>query len=226
MRVWVYVEGRSDDLALKALWNDWIEELNKNGWGIRIIALKDKTKYFELIGNRVAEKLITESRDLVVGLPDLYPNISYAETKYQHHGLSDIQSLQERLVSKSLERKVSAPKLNSHLDRFYASALKHDLEMLLLAAEKNLLERLNSGKKGQWIRPPENQNQNRPPVRVIEELFLRDRKKAYRKTIDAPAILKSANLQEVLFDRNGHSKCPTFQETLDWIGRKTGVPAY
>ncbi|MCY4264025.1 MAG: hypothetical protein OXE78_04130 [Gammaproteobacteria bacterium] len=74
MKIWIYVEGKSDELALKALLDIWIDKLGRDGWGIRILSLKDKTKYFNLIGERVAEKLIAESTNLVIGLPDLYPN--------------------------------------------------------------------------------------------------------------------------------------------------------
>ncbi len=116
--------------------------------------------------------------------------------------------------------------VTSNLNRFFASALKYDLEMLLLATEDKLFQRLNSEIKGRWARPPENQNQNSPPVRIVEELSLRERKKGYRKTIDAPAILKKASLEEVLFDKGGNAQCPAFQEMLDWVGEKTGVPAY
>ena len=67
--------------------------------------------------------------------------------------------------------------VDSHMARFYASALKHDLEVLLLAATSQLQSRLKTQDKlSGWRRPPEDQNQNKPPKRIVEELFSKYRK--------------------------------------------------
>ena len=226
MKIWVYVEGMSDKLALSALWSEWKQNLKRNGWGIQPIPLKDKSNYFKKIGTLAAEKLKESKQDLIVGLPDLYPNKVYEGTKYQHTNLSEIQIVQRQLVKDGLKNIYGVRNPDLYMDRFFASALKHDLEVLLLAAESQLKNRLQTGKSGQWIKPPENQNQNKPPKRIVEQLFLRDRKRAYRETIDGPAILRDANLREMLFDNHGAPKCPAFQEVLDWVGKETGVTAY
>ena len=80
MKVWIFVEGRSDVQALSALWSDWQQRLGKKGWGIQLIPLEGKSKYFRKIGPRATEKLEHDAHDLVVGLPDLYPNQDYANT--------------------------------------------------------------------------------------------------------------------------------------------------
>lgn len=226
MKIWVYVEGMSDKLSLNALWNEWMHNLKNNGWGIQPIPLKDKSNYFKKVGALAAEKLKENKRDLVIGLPDLYPNQIYEGTNFQHANLSEIQVVQRQLVNDALKNIYGVRNPGLYMGRFFPSALKHDLEVLILAAEKQLKIRLRTGKSGQWVRPPEDQNQNKPPKRIVEQLFLRDRKRAYRETIDGPAILKNADLRETLFDTHGASKCPAFQEVLDWAGTKTGVPAY
>ena len=228
MKVWIYVEGKSDVGALSALWNDWKQKLGENGWGIQLIHLENKSNYFTKIGHRVTEKLLNDTSDLVVGLPDLYPNQNYANTEYRHNNLRDLQGVQTRLVKQHLEQKVRRAEIDSHMARFYASALKHDLEVLLLAATSQLQSRLKTQDKlSGWRRPPENQNQNKPPKRIIEGLFSKYRKgKSYNDVEDGPAILRNADLREVVFDERGVEQCPAFRAMIDWIGDKTGVLGY
>lgn len=221
MKVWVFVEGKSDVSALSALWSDWKQKLGKNRWGIQIIPLKNKPNYFKDIGPRAIEKLLNDPSDLVVGLPDLYPNRDYANTEYRHKNLQELQGVQTRLVKQYLQQKVSRNDIDSHMARFYASALKHDLEMLLLATMSQLQSRLGMGKRsGSWRRPPEDQNQNNPPRKIVEELFRRHLKRAYREILDSDAILRNADLREVV------EQCPAFRAMIDWIGEKTKVPGY
>ena len=103
---------------------------------------------------------------------------------------------------------------------FNASALKHDLEVLLLAATSQLQSRLKmSNRPSGWRRPPEDQNQDRPPKRIVEDLFRRELKRSYRENTDSDAILRNADLRKVA------KQCPTFRAMIDWIGEKTGVRA-
>ena len=224
MKVWVYVEGKSDVGALSALWSGWKEKLRDEGWGIQLIHLENKSNYFIKIGHRVTEKLLNDPSDLVVGLPDLYPNQNYATTDYRHNNLKELQNVQNRLVNESLssEKKVREADVDSHMARFYASALKHDLEVLLLAATSQLQSRLNTQDNlSGWRRPPEDQNQNKPPKRIVEELFSKYRKRqSYNDVVDGPAILRNADLQEVA------EQCPVFRAMINWIGKKTGVRGY
>ena len=142
MKVWIFVEGDSDVKALSALLNGWKQNLSTKGWGIQVIPLDSKSKYFRKIGSRATEKLANDAHDLVVGLPDLYPNGNYANTNYRHNNLQELQGVQTRLVKRHLQQ-MGRPDINSHMARFYPSALKHDLEVLLLAATNQLQSRLN-----------------------------------------------------------------------------------
>lgn len=221
MKVWIYVEGSSEVKALSALWSIWTQKLRDEGWGIRIMPLNNKSNYFKDIGPLAIEKLLNDPNDLVVGLPDLYPNRDYANTAYRHNDLKELQDVQMRLVKQHLQQKVSRNDIDSHMARFYASALKHDLEVLLLAATSQLQSRLRMrNKPSGWRRPPEDQNQNKPPRRIIEELFRRHLKRAYRQISDSAAILSKADLREVA------EQCPAFRAMIDWIGEKTGVHGY
>lgn len=222
MKVWIFVEGRSDVRALNALWGNWKQELGKEGWGIQLISLENKAKYFKKIGHRAVEKLIYDTYDLAIGLPDLYPNREYSDTVHKHVNLGELTDVQTQLVGRELKNQgVRGVEVESHMDRFYAAAFKHDMEVLLLAAASQLQSRLKmSNKPRGWRNPPEEQNQDKPPKIIVQDLFRRHRKKSYRENVDGPAILRDADLEQVA------KQCPTFAAVIDWIGEKTGVPAY
>lgn len=219
MKVWVYVEGQSEEKGLSALWSKWMQELKKKGWGIRIIPLDNKDKYFRKIGARATEKLTNNTQDIVVGLPDLYPNRNYLNTELGHRNSEELRDVQTRIVKQNLGKEVSRADVDNHIARFFGSALKHDLEVLLLAATPQLQSRLRMRNlPGGWRQPPEEQNQEKPPKRIVEEIFLKNLKRAYRPTTDTDAILRNADLGEVT------EQCPTFRAMVEWIGEKTGVP--
>ena len=222
MKVWIFVEGKSDVQALSALLNGWKQNLSAKGWGIQLISLESKSKYFRKIGSRATEKLANDAHDLVVGLPDLYPNRDYADTEYKHNNLQELQGVQTHLVKQHLQQQMGRrANVDGHIARFYASALKHDLEVLLLAATSQLQSRLKmSNRPSGWRRPPEEQNQDKPPKRIVEALFQRELKRSYRENTDSDAILRDADLREVA------KQCPTFRAMIDWIGEKTGVRGY
>ncbi len=223
MKVWVFVEGKSDVQALSALWSGWKQKLREKGWGIQLIPLENKSNFFRKFGPRATEKLLHDTRDLVVGLPDLYPNQNYVNTRYKHDNLQELQGVQKSLVNESLssQQKVRRTDIDGYRTRFYASALKHDLEVLLLAATSQLQSRLRmQNSPSGWRRPPEDQNQNRPPKKIVEGLFRRHLRRPYREISDSDAILRNADLREVA------EQCPAFRAMIDWIGEKTGVPGY
>ncbi|MCE2450089.1 MAG: hypothetical protein J4F35_17465 [Candidatus Latescibacteria bacterium] len=85
MKIWVFVEGRSDVQALSALWNGWNQKLSEKRWSIKLIPLENKSNYFRKIGSRATEKLANAAHDLVVGLPDLY-GIAYQWAKNRAKG--------------------------------------------------------------------------------------------------------------------------------------------
>ncbi|MCX5677482.1 MAG: DUF4276 family protein, partial [Planctomycetota bacterium] len=226
----VFVEGQSDRLALESLWKAWKERLRDQRHGIAIIPLDDKSRFFRKIGHHAGQVLVGGSQDVAVGLPDLYPNASYDNTIYKHRDVAELKQVQVREVKRALREVFGKqdPESQQLLQRFFPSALKHDLEMLLLAAKQELTSYLRvSGSLGSWRLPVEDQNQQRPPKRVVEELFRTKKGWAYRDTIHASAVLgKVTDLRGLLFNQQKQVQCPVFKETLDWIGAKTGIPAY
>ena len=231
MKIYIYVEGPSDVYALRSLFQNWCNQLKKHGHGIKLLSLDDKTKYFRKIGHRAAEKLVANEDDLVIGLPDLYPNKVYHQSEYKHDNENELIDLQRRLVRQALitTQNVSENRLDQYIDRFYPSTLKHDLEMLLLASVACLREYLRTGDRLShgWIRPAENQNQITPPKRIVEDLFLKYLRRAYKDTTDAPGILKRIkDIHDLIHNQDGSINCPVFNEMLSWISIRTGVPAY
>jgi hypothetical protein len=230
MKVWVFVEGESDRIALNTLWATWRTELGKKGWGIQIHPLDDKSRYFRKIGHRAAEKMVNNEQDLVVGLPDLYPNAAYSQTKFKHADLPELKAVQTRLVQDALQTvfQLSPTTAQERLVRFFPSALKHDLEALLLAAVIELQKVLETKETlGKWRHPVEDQNQQKPPKHVVEELFRTKKGCSYRDTVHARAVFeKVTDIKKLLFSSSGQLECPVFKETMDWIAVRTGVPAY
>lgn len=232
MRVWVYVEGESDRLALNALWDGWRSDLRLRGWGIQIVATGGKHEFLRKIGERAAQRLIAETSDLVVTLPDLYPTRPFAGTTYAHTNVAELAEVVNRETREALVRSqgVNVSSAAIYLDRLLASALKYDLEMLLLAARDELRSVVGtSDMLGSWRKPAEDQNDAMPPKRVVQELFRTksSRKRDYRETRDAPDVLRRVtNLRTVLFDTNNQEQCPVFRAAVDWIAERTAVPAY
>ncbi len=232
MKVWVYVEGQSDRLGLGALWAKWIHSLDSNQWGLKLIALSTKDKFLRKIGPYAAEKLSNDLHDLVVGLPDFYPNANYAQTPMRHDTVEELQELQRRSVKKALQKThgIRGNALQQAMNRFWPSALKHDMEMLLLAAKQQLRAVLGTENAlGNWRVPVEEQDQNKPPKRIVQQLFITKtaRKRAYRETKDAPAVLgRVGQVGQLLRTADGKVNCPVFKNALDWVGEMTKVPAY
>jgi hypothetical protein len=227
MKVWIFVEGVSDQNGLDALWKSWRQKLKQKRWGINVIQLHDKSRFFRKIGPRAVEKLLFDRNDLVVGLPDFYPNKPYSATKYSHATVDELISLQRRIVVGSLKEK--SVDVDEFSQRFYPCALKHDLEMLMLASSIQLSAHLgtkkNLGKK--WRHPVEEQDQDNPPKRIIESLYQEHKRRSYKETVDSVSVLSRVeNIEQILYSKSGQLECPIFKNLLDWIGSKTGVPAY
>ncbi|HIJ52326.1 MAG TPA: hypothetical protein HPP66_04130 [Planctomycetes bacterium] len=232
MKVWIYVEGESDKLGLLALWTNWRTQLRNIGHGIKIIPLGSKSQFFRKIGHRAARQLYDNNENIVIGLPDLYPNREYVGTQYEHRDLAQLISVQKHEVSNALQNtfSVRGSQARQLLERFLPSALKHDLEMLLLAGKDELRSYLGTHDRlGNWRNPVEEQDQNHPPKRIVEELFRTKSIKgyAYRDTRDASAVLRNVtDIKTIIYNANNQIECPVFKSLLDWIGEKTKITAY
>ncbi len=231
MKVWIYVEGPADVYGLNALWESWTENMRPHGHGIKVIPFYGKDKFFLKIGSHAAQKLVQDVGALVVGLPDFYPNRPYVGKAFEHPDLALLKQVQQKLVKEALQETQGKGEKEADicLSRFYPTALKHDLEMLLLAAVEELRAYLGTDEKleNRWRKPVEDQNQNHPPKHIVEELFRTKKGCKYKDTSHAPAVLrKVTNMRQIIFEENGQVKCPVFQEMLDWIAARVGVSAY
>jgi hypothetical protein len=230
MKVWIFVEGESDRIALNTLWGIWRESLRKCGWGIHIIPLDGKSRFFRKIGPRAAEKLINNESDIVIGLPDLYPNCEYENSQCKHADLAELKRVQVRLVKNALADifHLSSQQTETVLERFFPTAFKHDMEMLLLAARDALRTILGTQDAlGNWRQPVEDQNQIRPPKYIIDDLFQTRMGRKYRDTVHAKAVLeKVADINTLLYRNGNQLQCPIFKDLIDWISAKTRVSAY
>ena len=144
------------------------------------------------------EKL-TQSSDLVV-LPDLYPN-GYAK-EYKHENLEKLRDVQTQLVKQDLQKYPVQADADSHIARFYASALKHDMEVLLLAATSQLQSRLKMSNSVAGA--------NRRKSRIKTDLL-----RTFRRH------LKHREIVDSILRRPGRGDCP--RPWSMWIGEKTGV---
>ena len=202
MRVLVYVEGPSDRAALEALLAPLIRTGQERGVGVRFLAAGDKGALLRDVARHAADHLSEHPNDWVFALPDLYPMAPYDGTENAHRSHSELQRLLQGRFTNRASR-VGVP--DAALEHFAVYCLKHDLEVLLLAAPDALRGRLNTtdALRGRWHHPVEDQNGDHPPKRIVEALFASYRgKPAYIDTVDAPWILRRANLDSVM------SACP------------------
>ncbi|MBI4704015.1 MAG: DUF4276 family protein [Deltaproteobacteria bacterium] len=197
MKILVYVEGPSDRDALCALLRPVIEAGRERGIGISFHPQGNKDAVLDDVPRRAADHLADRPDDWVVALPDLYPMSSYAGARNAHASFPDL----EKLLRDRFDRRAETLGLPDEVrQRFRVHCLKHDLEVLLLAAADQLRLRLGTKhalRKG-WRKPVEDQDDDRPPKRVVEDLFKKYRKKpGYVDTMDAPWILERADLAVV-----------------------------
>jgi hypothetical protein len=201
MKVVVYVEGPSDSLAMQSLLVNLLQQLLAVGVEVRFIPLGGKDQLMRQIPAKAANTLRGEPETIVVALPDLYP----ANVVFTHTTFTQLSHVLEAQV----KEKVKDERL---LKRFKVFCFKHDLEALILAAEGQLTTYLGVRKiKPNWKRPVEDQNHNRPPKRIVEQLF-QVRKRIYRDTFDAPLILGAASYRDIT------AACPQcFKPFVDYL---------
>lgn len=228
MKAWIFVEGPSDVLALKELWKSWTQRLRIKRHGIELIPLDTKSNFLKKIGPRAGRILAENNDDLVVALPDLYPVDPFQQTIWNHSDAESLKQLQRRLVKNSLTKLygLNREKAEVRISRFLPAVFKHDFEMLLLVCHAALRSVLQTDDRlGNWRLPVEDQNNNRPPKIIIEELFQSKLKRKYVDTIHAPRILRKVdNLGATMHTESGLPTCPEFAAVLRWLGDKFDEP--
>jgi hypothetical protein len=196
MKVLVYVEGPADRAALEKLLAPIVSEGQRRGVGIRFIAVAGKSHVLDDSPRKAADHLAEHPDDWVFALPDLYPMSVYDGTHNAHRSFIELEQL---LKNRFLSRASKVGVTDAARARFRVHCLKHDLEVLLLAAPDELRQRLGTKEalRGQWRNPVEDQNDQKPPKRVIEALFEKYQGRKYIDTTDASWILGRASLDTV-----------------------------
>jgi hypothetical protein len=201
VKVLVYVEGPGDRAALEALLKPIIESASTRRIGVRFLPASGagvgKDWLLSHVGRKAAGHLSENPEDWVFALPDLYPMANYRGTMNAHESFEQLKDLLERRFEESAKRLAVPHAVRNH---FQVHCLKHDLEVLLLSALDPLRRRLRTkdSLKGRWRNPVEEQDDDKPPKRIIEELFKRYQKRGYDGPVDAPWILERASLGDIL----------------------------
>lgn len=210
MKVIVYVEGPSDRLAMRELLSTLLSELQAAGVSVEFISTDGKNRLMDRTPAKAANILLNDPESVVIAMPDLYP----PHVVHRHSTFTELrQILKDQLIKELQLRGATDTRLH---DRFLVFCFKHDLEALVLAAEKQLASRLGVRTLARaWIVPVEDQDHNKPPKRIVERLFV-DHGGRYQDTIDAPFILGAANYIDIA------EACPQcfgpFVEYLESLG--------
>jgi hypothetical protein len=196
VKVLVYVEGPGDRVSLEKLFRATVEQGRKSRISINFLPRGGKDWILQHLGRTAASHLKSSPEDYVFALPDLYPMAKYDRTEAAHHSFEQLKELLVGRFQKEADHFGLPEAVRAH---YRVHCLKHDLEVLLLGAPDALRRRLKTDEhiEKNWRKPAETQNDNDPPKRVVERLFMKYRKQRYVETIDAPWILEQASAQDL-----------------------------
>ncbi|MGZ3457589.1 MAG: DUF4276 family protein [Archangium sp.] len=216
MKVLVYVEGPGDRASLEKIFRSILDQGRMAKVSINFFDRGGKDWILQHLGRTAAGHLRSNPDDYVFALPDLYPMKKYDRTEDRHHSYEELKALLVGRFHKEADQFGLPQVVRSH---YRVHCLKHDLEVLLLGATDALRQRLgtNENIEKNWRKPAETQNDNEPPKRVVERLFLKYRKRRYSETTDAPWVLERASVQDLCVSCPQNFK-PLFSE-LDRLVR-------
>lgn len=190
----IYVEGVSDKNVLSVLLNPLIEQKQQKGIAIAFFEATegDRKKFVvEKAPVRAVNILSNQQDALVVAMPDLYPK----NKGFPHNTAQELANGIQKNFENALKNKgITDERLN---ERFKVFCFKYELEVLLLAAEDALKAYLGVETFAvKWKKPVEDQNHDKPPKQVIEELFQKSQR-TYKEADDAARILSGVNYQDI-----------------------------
>ena len=151
-----------------------------------------KMSVLKKVPTKAAAIVRNDSSAIVVAMPDLYPrNTAFPHETFEELSAGILRNFEDALQSRGGEEDVRLK------ERFKVFCFKHDLEALILAAEEALKDRLGANAISiTWRIPVEDQNHNRPPKHIVEELFAKHSQR-YQGTVDAPLILGASKYQDI-----------------------------
>lgn len=192
-KIIVYVEGSGDRLCLETLLDSLLEGKAASGVSIQFVEMTRgdrKTALLTTAPVKAALAILNDPHLLVVILPDLYP----PNKAFDHKTCEEMQTGVLRRFSQEITRRHESD--HRFVERFRVFCLIHDLEVLLLAAEEQLMTACGLTSV-MWTTPVEQQNQEYPPKRIVEKLI-----RGYQPTVDGPRILAGADYRVI------SSRCP------------------
>jgi len=210
MRAIVYVEGNSDKQALEVLLKPLIEQKLQEGVAIEIFetpAGDRKTSLLTKVPVKAVNILLNDPTAVVAAVPDLYPK----NKAFPHETYPELVRGLTTKFEQALQEKTHQPDKRI-FPRFKVFCFKHDMEVLILAAEEALRAQLeNATFKVTWRKPVEDQNQDHPPKYVVEDIYHRHGQK-YKGTVDAPLILRGVSYRQIA------ERCPQcFKPFVDFL---------
>ncbi len=153
--------------------------------------------------------LCNNPNSIAIILPDLYPkNKGFPHETFQQLKAGIMENFSQALQKKGIQDE----RLK---ERFKVFCFKYEMEALILAAESGLRRKLGvadlTDLKVTWTIPVEDQNHDRPPSKIVEQLF-RDYDQKYDKRVDPQLILRNTSYQEIA------EKCPQcFKPFVEFI---------
>lgn len=215
MTVIIYIEGRSDKNAMEALLVNLIHKKSEEGVSIEFFPIKggnndrggDAKKDLLLKAPIKAVNILCNNpNSIAIILPDLYPkNKGFTHETFQQLEAGIMKNFSQALQKKGIQDE-------RFKERFKVFCFKYEMEAWILAAESAL-----GGKLGvtslavTWTIPVEDQNHDRPPSKIVEQLF-QDYDQTYDKRVDPQLILRNTSYQEIA------DKCPQcFQPFVEFI---------
>jgi hypothetical protein len=151
-----------------------------------------KASIMRKVPRRAVLILVNEPDTIVIAMPDLYP----LNKEIPHETPDQLNAAIQSEFKRALKQR-NLKDDRRYLERFRTFCFKYDLEALILAAQEALALRLGiDAIKVTWQTPVEDQNKDRPPKVVVQELF-KQHGTHYSETIDAPLILGLADYAQV-----------------------------
>lgn len=196
----VYVEGSSDESAMRALFAPLLQQKRQEGVIIKFFqAPKNDRKKSILtkVPRKAVDIILDEPHSIVVAMPDLYPK----NKGFPHETVDELKAGILKNFNDALRNRDVGDDIRLR-DRFKVFCFKHDLEALILASEEALRRQLGVDHlEVTWRTPVEDQDHDHPPKHIVESLF-REHGKRYRSTVHARAILENSDYQNI------SDKCP------------------
>jgi len=195
MKFVLFVEGHTENKAvpefLGRCLNSRLSErigvktVRYNGWAD---LLKDLPKRAEMYLNDPTQPDIVA----VIALLDLYlpdPNEREVFEKRREHAVERLRDWVD-------------------LNRFRLFLAIHEVEAWLLSSPNLFPDPVRKNLESS-VKAPEDVNFDKPPSKLLEQLYVNNRKKGYKKVTDGSALFRKLDPEIV------YSRCPRFREMVD-----------